>query len=147
MKLIHQLLDYSTPWRIPNVYLFTGNPIIKNNGTIVMGRGAAKQVRDTYPGIDGVFAKLISQDPSTNCCFTAINPGQVLGWFKVKDHWADPAELNIIKNSVKDLITIVNTWPMINFHMNYPGIGNGRLSESEVESIINMLPNNVLIYK
>ena len=45
MKLIKGLLDYSKPWTIPNIYLFTGNPIVKANGAIVMGCGAARQVR------------------------------------------------------------------------------------------------------
>ena len=87
MKLINGLLDYSKPWAVPDIYLFTGNPIVKANGAIVMGRGAAKQVRDTFPGIDKVFGEEIAKRPNVNLIWLKGAEHQYLGWFKVKEHW------------------------------------------------------------
>jgi len=144
MKTIPAFLDYSRPWRFPNVYLFTGNSTVKNNGAIVMGRGAALQVRDTYLGIDLSFGSLIPI--STSLMWVTVAPSQVLGWFKVKNHWADPAELSLIKAAVTELKTLASERPSMLFHMNYPGIGNGKLSVDDVSEIVQTLPDNVLIY-
>jgi hypothetical protein len=147
MKLINGLLQYHKPWKLPNVYIFTGNPIIKNNGTIVMGRGAAKQVRDSYPGIDRDIARAITRTPTRHVIWHAIAKSQWVGWFKVKDHWADPARMTIIVESVKQLRMVVEEFPDHIFHMNYPGIGNGKLPIEAVERAISVLPDNVWVYR
>jgi hypothetical protein len=147
VKLINHLLDYSKAWHTPNVYLFTGNPIIKNNGAIVMGRGAAQQVRDTYPGTDIAFGNLIAKAPQAHVLWLSITPGQFLGWFKVKDHWIEPAKTGIIIESTKRLMETALRRADYVFHMNYPGIGNGQLAEHTVAGIIEQLPDNVWVYK
>jgi hypothetical protein len=150
MQLINQLLDYTTPWRLPNIYLFTGNPIIKNNGAIVMGRGAAKQVRDTYRGIDKVFGDMIAHEArddnyEPNVLF-AREGLQYIGWFKVKRHWQMNAELEIIIRSTTELTQYAVKRPEYKFHMNYPGIGNGELRIEDVAPIVATMPDNVLLY-
>src|SRR3972149_2861395 len=35
----------------PDLLCFTANATIKTNGALVMGRGAAKEVRDRFPGM------------------------------------------------------------------------------------------------
>jgi len=155
MKVINKLLDYSTPWKFPDIYLFTGNPILKNNGAIVMGRGAAKQIRDTYPGIDKSFGLLICKSKhklslwhkNTYLLWYEITYQQHLGWFKVKDHWAEQAKISIINHSVVALTQMAKIYTDKVFHMNYPGIGNGHLKLSDVEPILIQLPDNVLLYK
>ena len=147
MKLIDGLLDYSTKWTLPNVYLFTGNAIIKNNGAIVMGRGAAKQVRDSYKDIDKSFGAAIEHKPDSLLAWVSFPNDMHLGWFKVKDHWRENAKIDIIKASTAVLTRIALKRPEIIFHMNYPGIGNGRLGLDQVAPILNTLPDNVRIYK
>lgn len=147
MKLIHKLLDYSKPWTLPDVYLFTGNPIIKKDGAIVMGRGAAKQVRDTYPGIDQSFGMIIQRKPQTNLAWISLPNDMHLGWFKVKNHWAEQANELLIKDSTEILDRIANKHRDKTFHMNFPGIGNGKLGIDRVMPIIELLPDNVWIYK
>ena len=146
MKLINSLLDYSDPWGIPDVYLFTGNPIIKKNGAIVMGRGAAKQVRDRYPGIDLVFGKLLKEEPHLNVLIIG-KAHRLLGWFKVKEHWKEPAKLSVITESVTKLTQIATENPTLRFHMNYPGVGNGKLNIAMVAPLLQALPDNVLLYR
>ncbi len=95
MHTVNSLLDYSEDWTLPEVRLFTGNPIKRQDGGIVMGRGAARQVRDTYPGID----KLIKTDKPVTWIEIPDRSRQWLGWFKVKHHWKDEACLDLIKES------------------------------------------------
>jgi hypothetical protein len=154
MKIINKLLDYSTPWEYPDIYLFTGNSTIKNNGAIVMGRGAAKQVRDNWPGADKALGKALKERPDALILWVkvyfhpgATNPMQKIGWFKVKYHWSKQAEIALIAASADKLRSIAKRSPEITFHMNYPGIGNGKLSIDSVQPLLEILPDNVLIYK
>jgi len=149
MILIEGLLNYSVPWQLPDIYLFTGNPVVKRDGSIVMGRGAAKQVRDSIPGVDLLFGMGIIENPTANLLWTSTSgvPETRLGWFKVKTHWKDPAEMSIIEESVEQLAAVATARPHFTFHMNYPGVGNGRLGVQDVQPLLEKLPNNVLIYK
>ena len=146
MRIIEGILDYTKKWTFPDVYLFTGNPVKKNNGAIVMGRGAAKMVRDFYPGIDQEFGRLI-KDGSDRLRFHVISEGQELGWFCVKDHWAANANAVIVYESAVALRDIARKFPHITFHMNFPAIGNGHLDFIQVREICKVLPDNVLLYK
>ena len=146
MKLINQLLDYTQRWTLPAVFLFTGNPVVKQNGAIVMGRGAAKQVRDFYPGIDIRFGNGIKEFPNHHLLWVSLHEDQHLGWFKVKNHWQSPAEISLIEESSRQLGDIATRYPDKTFHMNYPGVGNGRLHIDQVRGILTALPDNVLIY-
>jgi hypothetical protein len=147
MKLIRQLLDYSTPWELPNVYLFTGNGIIKNNGGIVMGRGAALQVRNRYLGVDKAFGSLIAANPTAYVLMHKLVAKQYIGWFKVKNHWQQPADLKLIEKATGILSIIAKDYPIHTYHMNFPGVGNGRLNDAQVMPIIESLPDNVWIYR
>lgn len=153
MQIKKQLLDYSAEWAVPDIYIFTGNPIIKANGAIVMGRGAAKQVRDSYPGIDQAFGRAVKDNPENSLLFVSVRPrsgkaeAKILGWFKVKNHWQQEARLDLIQESVYALTTQAVANPDVTFHMNYPGIGNGKLTEEEVNPLLTQLPNNVIIYQ
>lgn len=147
MKLIDGLLDYSTKWALPDVYLFTGNAVIKNNGAIVMGRGAAKQVRDSYKDIDKSFGLVIEARPGINLAWVSLSAIQHLGWFKVKEHWRENAKVDLIRVSVVQLTDVAQNYPDNTFHMNYPGIGNGHLQIGTIRNIIQSLPDNVRVYK
>lgn len=153
MKLIHDKLYYTVPWELPDVFLFTGNPAVKRNGAIVMGRGAAREVRDFYPGIDQVFGKLIQEKPAAHLLWATIGRDepipseQHLGWFKVKDHWSHDARLDLIEDSAFFLGELARRKKKYRFHMNFPGIGNGKLKYFDVLSVLQELPDNVRLYK
>lgn len=145
MRHRSQLLDYSKPWSYPNLYVFTGNTIRRNDGGLVMGRGAAKQVRDSWPGID----RQIEINEESGFAVTMIDRQrhQCIGWFQVKHHWKDQASLDLIKRSTQTLSFFAIERPDLVIHMNYPGVGNGRLDERDVENIVDFLPDNVILYR
>ena len=146
MQIINRLLDYATPWQYPDIYLFTGNPIINARGELVMGRGAARAVRDAYPGIAYRFGQAPCNLAEQAVYFLDIEEGQILGVFMVKRHWREPADIEIIRRSVR-FLSYRTIYPEIRYHMNYPGIGNGQLLKSQVEPLLQCLPDNVFIYK
>jgi hypothetical protein len=148
MKLLTGHLNYTVPWTAPDVYIFTGNSTIKQNGAIVMGRGAAKEVRDTIPGIDTAMGSYIQQHPGAHLLFLAVgNTKQIIGWFKVKEHWRDDASLLLIAQSTMELALEAHKYTHINYHINYPGVGNGRLDVETVGPLLSVLPDNVIIYR
>lgn len=145
MKIINGLLDYTQKWNLPDLYLFTGNPIINARGGIVMRRGAAKQVRDYYPNIDIKFAKA----PGESIKWVMITPTQLIGWIKVKHHWAEDANLDLILYSFSKLNELAKENPKFRFHCNYPGIGNGKLSYNKVDNILKSINiiDSIILYK
>lgn len=138
--IVHSRLDYATPWRLPDIYLFTGNPIRRSDGALVMGRGAARQVRDHWPTVQH---HIRTDKPVT---FYPIHDEQWIGWFQVKHHWRDPADLALIRRSSEALASIARRRQGRRFHLNAPGIGNGRLQWADVEPLLANLPANVSIY-
>jgi hypothetical protein len=147
MQLVQQLLDYTQPWEFPDVYLFTGNSTRKTNGAIVMGRGAARMVRNHFPGLDVRFGQLIAANPDRYMLLKYLSPTQIIGWFKVKNHWSQPADLKLIQFATEQLNEEALRNPDFRFHMNFPGVGNGRLADRKVLPIIETLPDNVFIYR
>ena len=143
MILYNGLLDYTTPWPMDNVRIFTGNPIVKKNGAVVMGAGAAKVVRDAYKGIDVYFGK--GMTTSTLLKFVYTDNGY-MGWAKVKNHWQMPADLGVVASMVEVLTEVATKRPDMIFHMNYPAVGNGKLKREDVEPLLVGLPDNVCLY-
>lgn len=146
MRLHGGLLGYAEGWDFPHVYLFTGNPVVTELGRVVMGRGAAKEVRDSYPNIDMILGATLEHNRNANLLWVSLGPTQTLGWFKVKHHWKSQADLTLIQESTSELIVIAKQRPEIMFHMNFPGIGNGRLAFNDVHEIVKHLPDNVCLY-
>ena len=160
MRLAPVLLDYSLAAKACHTkhrFVFTGNSYIKRNGSLVMGAGAAKAVRDAYPGFDQAIGKAITlQYPGYNSQYGLIWPDRtdlkhqglpLIGCFQVKFHFKDRAKTWLIESSAQKLTRLALEKPEITFHMNYPGIGNGGLSEHYVAPLLTCLPDNVILYK
>ena len=146
MQLVKGLLDYATAPEGQGIYLFTGNSYVKQNGALVMGRGAAKQVRDRYLGIDFDLGKQIDHLGTYGLCMSRdVLPS--LGAFQVKYSAFDKANLELIRYSANTLRQYCDLmerrYPVF---MNFPGIGNGQLTREEVWPQISDLPDNVFVW-
>ena len=148
MKLVNELLDYSKVPDANTVYIFTGNAYVRKDGALVMGRGAAKQVRDMYPSVQYELGALIqSVHTSPYGVVFANSAGFPIGVFQVKEHFKQQADLTLIDYSCKMLTTIATQNNTLIYHMNYPGVGNGGLAEQYVQPLLETLPDNVVVYK
>lgn len=117
-----------------NFILITTNRIIKRDGKLVMGAGAAKQARDSMEGIDKFFGDMITSHPHPDTY--GIILGNRFGAFQVKHHFKDEANLDLIRNSLQTLKVLSNSMPLKTFSVNFPGIGNGKLSYEDVIAVI-----------
>ena len=119
-----------------------------------MGRGIARQARDRFPGLDVALEKQILNvcgNPSTllragqgqySLLVSLRWPEARLGAFQVKRHYGQPASLELIRQSTAVLCAWCIEHPDASVHLNFPGIGNGRLSR--VLPIIMSLPDQSL---
>lgn len=150
MRLVQGLLDYSqAPKRTQELFLFTGNSYRRKDGALVMGRGAAAAVKEMYPGINYQFGLQIDHLSfyGIKIVHHAAASRANIGVFQVKLHFAWNAELSIIKDSLVYLDALAVEGPYSAIHMNFPGVGFGRLSQEEVEPLLQRLPDSVIIYR
>lgn len=148
MKLINEKLDYSKPHSLRSVVLFTGNSYINKKGELVMGRGAALDVKKQFPDLPKKFGDCITvAGKEYGVILITQFPLHTMGVFQVKYHYKDNADILLIKNSTEKLKKYALKAPNLIFHMNFPGIGWGGLTEKQVMPIIESLPDNVWIYK
>lgn len=126
-------------------FLITTNSIIKNNGALVMGAGIAKQVRDRWPGIDKEIGAAIKRTCGNGGTYGVIL-GKKIGLFQVKHHFKDKASLELIAYSANILKALAEAAPDRKFALNFPGIGNGKLSYEQVLPLVNDLPDNVQVW-
>lgn len=137
--------DMFSMWGKTDLFLFTSNPVVNKQGLAVMGRGIAKQVADKYPEVRRQFGQLLSSMRMSNVGMIGIYDSQLVGWFRVKDHFAQPAKVSIISSSVNRLGIIADGYDRID--LNFPGIGNGQLSREDVLPMLMDLPDHVHIWE
>ena len=129
-----------------NYILVTTNSFIKKDGTLVMGRGFAKQIKEQFDGIDRIFGNLISNSCGHLSEYGLLFHGKI-GIFQVKYNYMDKADLNLVRNSTNKLYEIASKHSNFLFALNCPAIGNGKLDLSSIDPIINILPNNVHVWR
>lgn len=133
-----------------DIFLITTNSTIKANGTLVMGAGIAKEARDRWKGLDAIAGEMVMSECGNRGTYGLMlsnwRNGKKLGLFQVKIGWDENADVELIKLSTEKLIRFAEEHPELKIHLNYPGIGNGKLSVDDVHPIICSLPNNVTIW-
>ena len=141
-----------TAYENADLYLITTNSTLKK-GThaLVMGRGIARQARDRFPGLDAALGKQILSTCGNQGQYGLLVsprwPKARLGAFQVKRHYSQPASLELIRHSTTALCTWCVEHPNTLVHLNFPGIGNGRLRREDVLPIIAQLPDQVTIWE
>ncbi len=126
----------------------TTNSIVKKDGRLVMGRGIAQQARDKYKDLDKAFGKAILERKSHFKEYSLLENEEYpqLRGFQVKLGWWEEACMDLITNSTNELSTYaVNHKDEILF-LNFPGVGNGKLSMEDVMPIVEQLPSNVVVW-
>lgn len=132
-----------------DLILVTTNSYVRTDGGLVMGRGAAAQLKIIYPRIEYVLGEQLLHrsryTPRYGLLFAPLLNNIRYGAFQVKYHWGKPAVPDLISYSVSKLIEIAPQYHSIS--LNYPGIGNGGLSKEAVRPLIEPLPNNVTVWE
>lgn len=117
-------------------FVVTTNALVRRNGALVMGRGAAKTFRDKFPGLDLECGKLVSEFADENNVYGFLPVLSDFGLFQVKVAYQTPARFYLVELSAKMLKSHVMQYPELTFHINYPGIGNGKLEKTKVKRLL-----------
>jgi len=131
----------------PSLYVVTTNAFIKKNGDLVMGAGAAQQAVNGLPTIARECAKVITHGETYGFRIVRrpTDTHRGFGIFQVKRFWMEDADTKLIEISAGSLIAYAINHSGVSIRMNYPGIGNGKLSKEEVAPLIDELANYVTI--
>ena len=125
----------------------TTNSYLTKDLRLVMGRGAALELKTISPGIDQIFGNIINRTCGHLGVYGLIKIDHALcGAFQVKHHFRDKADLELIQFGVVLLTAEARNMDQI-VHLNYPGIGNGKLSKEEIRPLLNILPDNVHVWE
>ncbi|MCI0446615.1 hypothetical protein L0152_25850 [bacterium] len=140
MKII-----YSNLWDSDcDIKAVTTNSFVRRDGSLVMGRGAALQAAQGFPELPYVAGqKVLWRSGHLSRYGWLYLPELNIGLFQVKRHWKDNAELRLIKRATEDLCEFMQRHSDISVALNFPGIGNGRLSFDLVKPIVESLPDRV----
>jgi len=134
-----------------DLFLITTNATLKGNGALVMGRGLARQARDRFSGLDMAWGQAIAGRCGHlgryHLLVSPHWPRAKLGAFQVKQDYRHQADPRLIRKSVAALSGWCAAHPGAQVALNFPGIGNGRLSRSAVLPIIAQLPDQVTIWE
>lgn len=125
------------------LFLVTTNSYITPKGCLVMGGGIAKEARDRFTGLDKILGGKINHLSTYGLLISENWP---IGLFQVKRHYKENADLSLIRYSTNMLKMWANNHQNILVHLNFPGIGLGRLDPLDVYNVICTLPNNVNVW-
>ena len=143
--------DMWTAYAAADLFLITTNATITVQGALVMGRGIARQAKERFPGLDialgGYIQALCGNQGIYGLLVGPRWPAAKLGAFQVKQHYSQPASLKLIRRSTAALYAWCTEHPDAIVHLNYPGIGYGRLRRENVLPIIAQLPDQVTIWE
>lgn len=149
------ILERGDMWSIfgkTDLFLVTTNPVIRKDGAVVMGRGIALEAKTRFPSLPYDFGGILRANNERNLTrkvgYIGEYESQAIGYFMVKDHFAQPAKTSIIEKSAKRLAKFANTVPKeYRIDLNFPGIGNGKLAREDVLPLLEGLPDNVHIWE
>lgn len=137
------------------VIVVTTNGIIKSNGDLVMGRGAAGELARLCPRAPHVLGTAIRlAHPKTGDFYlygcvvvpNPDNPTRSWGAFQTKGHYRDPSTLEMVEYGVYRLDKLASQ-TKTQYHVNFPGIGLGGLKREDVLPRLARLPGNVTIWE
>lgn len=140
----------------------TTNAYVSKAGMLVMGRGAALEAANRYPALqrragDAIRRGSLFYGPMERYGWAVVSTARFddptpweapqIGLFQVKHHYGQPADLELIRYSCDRLSDWLEPRRGEIVAINFPGIGNGRLSRTAVLPIIQRLPDRVLVYE
>jgi hypothetical protein len=135
--------------------LAPGNGVVRKDGLLTMGAGAAKALAQAYPFLPRVFGRMARGAPDMGGWYLygllalEIAPGLHAGVFQSKGDWKTSADLSLIAYSARKLAEWLRENPGLEAHLAFPGVGLGGLEEGEVLGILEPILGNlpVILYK
>lgn len=109
----------------------TTNGVVKNNGSLVMGAGVAKEAAKRFPELPHLLGQLV--DERGNHVFVFDQFG--VASFPTKHHWKENSDLQLIEQSCRELVWLSKKWDFV--LLPRVGCGMGGLDwENEVKPLV-----------
>jgi hypothetical protein len=122
--------------------LAPGNGMVRADGALVMGAGAAKALAQAYPYLPRILGRKARGTPNMGgwhlygILIVQVAPGLHTGVFQSKGDWKDRAEPSLIAYSARKLAEWLRENPGLEVHLAFPGVGLGGLREEEVLEVL-----------
>jgi hypothetical protein len=132
----------------------TTNGVVKKDGELVMGGGIALQFKLRHSVLPTQLGLRVKQ--SGNKCYLITEPNKTIGYdykyqyvisFPTKNHYKDDSSLELIQESVSQLIEISNVWKLKTIALPFPGIGLGNLKYEEVLPLVERLDDRFHLFR
>lgn len=120
-------------WSYP-IVVITTNGDVNRFGEAVMGRGTALQAKSKYLDIAKELGGWLVEHGNIPRCF--VYEDRIIFTLPVKHHWYEKADLGLIEQSIKILVTKIDVWGIEEVALPRPGCGNGKLNWKEVCPVI-----------
>jgi len=133
-------------FKAPGFIIVTANSFLTSEMKLVMGRGAAWQLKLKVPGIDKAFGEMIHRKCG-HLGFYGLIFHKKYGAAQVRYRFNDKPALGLISLTMTMLGFAANKDKNTVFNINFPGIGNGGLRRHQVESLLKYLPDNVHVWE
>ncbi|MCK9429374.1 MAG: macro domain-containing protein [Candidatus Omnitrophica bacterium] len=119
-------------------FCITTNGVVKINGELVMGAGIALEAKKRYPQLPILYGNHVKEYGNTPVIVT-INKIVSIISFPTKNNWKDKSNINLIINSCKELVKLVDKYNLTEIYLTRPGCGLGGLDWNYVKPIISKL--------
>lgn len=129
LEVVGNLWDF---YDLGEYVCITTNGVVRSDGACVMGRGTANQATKKIPGIQFEIGNLIKLHGNV----PHYIPKKRIITFPVKHHWADEADLELIKQSAETIQIGTYMALLQHVYLPRPGCGNGRLNWATVKPMI-----------
>lgn len=124
----------------------TTNSTLNKKNQLVMGAGNAKQAKELVPELPDVFGKQVIQGCGDGRFYGLLRHGKYFA-LQTKLHWRDNSPMWVVERSLYKLNLAAIKHPDKIFGIPFPAINHGRLKESDVLPLLEVLPDNVIVYK
>jgi hypothetical protein len=120
-------------WDFDGILAVTTNGFVKKDGSCVMGRGCAREAALRFGWLPRKLGAAIVKHGNHVFYF----PEYRLITFPVKHLWSEPADLNLIQQSARELAQTIEEFKIKEaVYLPRPGCGNGRLKWEDVKKIL-----------
>lgn len=133
-----------------HIILVTTCGVISRAG-LVMGAGIALEAKQLEPKLPIKFMNKIHElrghvDLGVAHYGLLFDETWEIGAFQTKYHFKHDSSIELIQFSCSKLKALAELWPESNFHLNFPGIGLGKLNPNDIKPLLSVLPDNVAIW-
>lgn len=122
---------------------FTANSVVKRDGSLVMGAGNAKQVRDMFDGLDKRLGHKVKR---IRKYFIISDSETKVFALQTKLHYKDNSPIDLVEESCQALRVHAENNPDQLFAVPCPGVNHGGLSVEDVMVFLEKMPDNVYIW-